>query len=192
MVLQKLGRPRHATVVAYVALVVAMSGTAVAATGSSLLAGKGNSANRVTALTNHGKGAALRLAAHNLTTPPLSVGRNHSRIRNLNADLLDGLTSAKLQRRVVGTCAHGSAIRTVRAGGRVACGPRVMWAVVNADGTLARGTAGVAASHGSTGQYGVTFPVDVTKCAYLVSGGAAGSPAVPPAATTGAAGFNGE
>src|SRR3954451_4471270 len=173
MVLQKIGRPGHATVVAYVALIVAMSGTAVAATGSSLLAGRSNSANRATVLTNHGKGAALRLAAHNLTTPPLSVGRNHSRIRNLNADLLDGLTSAKLQRRVVGTCASGSAIRTVRAGGRVACSPRVMWAVVNADGTLARGTAGVASSHGSTGRYGVTFPIDVTKCVFETASGLA-------------------
>src|SRR3954471_22625529 len=112
MVLRKLGRPAHSTVVAYAALVLAMSGTAVAATGGNFLLGKANGAGHTTALTNHGTGAALRVAAHNLTTAPLSVGRNKSRIRNLNADFLDGITSAKLQRRVSGTCANGSAIRT--------------------------------------------------------------------------------
>src|SRR4051794_32733925 len=146
MVHQKLRRPAHSTVVAYAALVLAMSGTAVAATGGSFLLGHANGAGRTTSLTNHGTGAALRVAAHNLTTAPLSVGRNKTKIRNLNADFLDGLTSARLQRRVTGACSNGSAIRTIRAGGRVVCGTRILWAVVNSDGSLARGTAGVAVS----------------------------------------------
>src|SRR4051794_35452853 len=164
MVHQKLRRPAHSTVVAYAALVLAMSGTAVAATGGNLLLGHGNGAGRTTSLTNHGTGAALRVAAHNLTTAPLSVGRNTTKIRNLNADFLDGITSAKLQRRVTGTCGNGSAIRTVRAGGRVACGPRIMWAVVGADGTMARSTTGATSARVTTGKYTVEFPTDVTGC----------------------------
>src|SRR5947209_11083395 len=143
MAFRTLGRPSHSTVVAYAALVLAMSGTAVAATGGSFLLGRSNGAGATTSLTNHGKGAALRLTTHTLTTPPLAVGRNHTKVANLNADFLDGLTSARLQRRVSGSCANGSAIAQVRAGGRVSCGPRIMWAVVNSDGTLARSTGGV-------------------------------------------------
>lgn len=109
MDIRKLRRPAHSTVVAYLALALAMSGTAVAATGGTFLLGKANSAGRTTSLVNHGTGAALRLTAHNLTTPPLTVGKNRTRIRNLNADFLDGVTSGRLQRRVAGTCGNGSA-----------------------------------------------------------------------------------
>lgn len=188
MLHQKPRRPAHSTVVAYAALVLAMSGTAVAATGGNFLLGSANGAGRTTSLTNHGTGAALRVAAHNLTTAPLSVGKNKTRIRNLNADFLDGITSAKLQRRVTGTCSNGSAIRTVRAGGRVACGPRIMWAVVNSDGTLARSTAGATSTHVTTGKYTVDFPTDVTGCALLGVNGLTGSVGAAPAAIVGTSG----
>jgi hypothetical protein len=55
------------------------------------------------------------------------------------------------------------------------------WAVVNGDGTLARGSqAGVSSSRLSTGNYEVDFPFDVTQCAYVATLGnqAAGNPAV--------------
>jgi hypothetical protein len=185
MAIKKLRRPTHSTVVAYIALVFAMGGTAFAATGGSFLLGKANSAGRTTSLVNHGTGAALRVAAHNLTTPPLAVGKNRTKIRNLNADFLDGLTSAQLQRRVSGTCANGSAIRTVRAAGRVDCGPRILWAVVGADGALARGTSGTAATKTGTGQYQVTFPVAVSNCALVSGGGLPGSAGAAPVATVG-------
>ena len=190
MVLRKLRRPAHSTVVAYVALVLAMGGTAVAATGGTFLLGKGNAAGRTTSLANHGTGAALRLAAHNLTTAPLSVGRNKSKIRNLNADYLDGLTSARLQRRVSGTCANGSAINAVRAGGRVACGPRILWAVVASNGTLVRGTPGATADRTTTGEYTVAFPVAVSACAFFASAGLPGSTGAAPVAIVGASGVN--
>ena len=44
-------RPAHATVVAYVALFVAMSGTAVAATGGSFVLGRANTASKTAQFT---------------------------------------------------------------------------------------------------------------------------------------------
>lgn len=119
---RSIHRPSHATVVAYLALVLTMTGTAYAATGGTFLLGKANRAGVTTALTNRGKGAALRLNAHNLTTPVLSVGRNHTHIRNLNADYLDGVTASRLQRRVTGTCGPTTSIEAIRRGGAVICG----------------------------------------------------------------------
>lgn len=40
------------------------------------------------------------------------------------------------------------------------------WAVVNSDGTLARGTQGATSSRPGTGIFRVTFPVDVNECAF--------------------------
>jgi hypothetical protein len=91
---------------------------------------------------------------------------------------------------VSGTCAHGSAINAVRAGGRVTCGPRIMWAVVNSDGSLARSTGGVASSRGANGQYTVTFPVDVHLCAFLPASGLSGNTGAAPAAIGGASSSN--
>ena len=173
MALSRLRRPAHSTVVAYVALFIALGGTAAAATGGTFVLGQRNSAGHTTALVNHGTGAALRVAAHNLTTPPLSVGRNHTRIPNLNADFLDGLTSARLQRRVNGSCGNGSAIRAVKVAGGVACGPRIMWAVVSGTPTLVRGRGAVSVQRppANTTDALVKFASSVTSCAYLVTPG---------------------
>jgi hypothetical protein len=76
--------------VALTALVVAMSGTAVAATGGEFILGKTNKAISITSLSNS-KGTALALsAAHG--KPPLTVS-NSAQIPKLNASLLDGQAS---------------------------------------------------------------------------------------------------
>jgi hypothetical protein len=80
---------RHspATVISIVALFIALSGTAYAATGGNLLLGKANSASAPSSLTNTA-GTALKLSSK-AGTPPLSVS-NSVQVPNLNASLLGG------------------------------------------------------------------------------------------------------
>lgn len=103
-----------------IALLIAGTGTAVAATGGSLLLGKDNSAGQSTILRNTGSGTALALRTTQTTVPPLTVGTNKTRVPYLNSDLLDGVDSTALQRRVSGTC-PGAAISAIGSGGAVAC-----------------------------------------------------------------------
>ena len=109
--------PKHTTVVAYLALFVAMSGTAYAVTGGNFVLGHDNRADRTTSLTNSGSGAALRLATRRTSTPPLAVS-NSAKIAKLNADELDGLSSGAFQSKVTRVFANVSttSIRTVAAG----------------------------------------------------------------------------
>ncbi len=99
-----LHRPAPATVISLIALVFAMSGTAVAATGGNFLLGKSNKATAVTSLTNT-KGTALSLSS-TATTPPLTVS-NSVQVPNLNASELDGQTSSAFLG-VTGTAANSS------------------------------------------------------------------------------------
>ncbi len=80
-------RPSPAMLVALTALVVAMSGTAVAATGGTLILGKSNKATSVTSLSN-GKGTALALSSGD-GKPALTVSST-DQIPKLNASLLGG------------------------------------------------------------------------------------------------------
>jgi hypothetical protein len=85
-------KPGHATVVAYVALFVAMSGTAAASTGGNFLLGRSNSENRPAALQNTSRGEpALVLLTENNKANPFSVGTNETKVPHLNSDLVDGL-----------------------------------------------------------------------------------------------------
>lgn len=104
----RISRPRHATVVAYLALFFAMSGTAVAATGGTLVLGRSNSASTTTTPTNSA-GTALKLNSKT-GTAPLAVN-SKVRIPYLNSDLLDGLNSTNFLR------STGTAVNSGRLGG---------------------------------------------------------------------------
>lgn len=94
-------KPSHGTVVAYVALFFALSGTAAAATGHAVILGRSNSADLPTAISNvdSGTGPALKLHTATSAIPNLTVS-NTAKITRLNADLLDGLSSASFARHV--------------------------------------------------------------------------------------------
>jgi hypothetical protein len=113
----RMRKPRHGTVVAYVALAVATCGTAGAATGGNFILGKSNSAGTVTTLSN-GNGTALALKSKS-GTPSLAVN-SQSKVANLNVDRLDGLDSTALQRRIT-SCAAGTAVRGVSSSGKSTC-----------------------------------------------------------------------
>jgi hypothetical protein len=95
-------RPSHSTVVAYLALFVALGGTTYAATGGNFILGQSNSASSTTALsagvtgpafkvTNTSTGAAASFNAA-AGRPALAVN-NAAKVTKLNADLLDGKDS---------------------------------------------------------------------------------------------------
>jgi hypothetical protein len=90
--------PKHATVVSYLALFVALGGTAYAATGGNFVLGHANHANTTTSLKNSGSGPALTLKSAK-TTAPLGVS-NSTKVSRLNADEVDGLSSGAFQRKV--------------------------------------------------------------------------------------------
>jgi hypothetical protein len=68
---------------------------------------------------NTGAGSALSLIG-GAGAAPFKVNST-TKVGSLNADFLDGLDSAVLQKRVTGTCATGQAIRVVNATGTVSC-----------------------------------------------------------------------
>jgi hypothetical protein len=88
-------RPAHATVVAYLALFVAMSGTAVAATGGTFILGSSNRAGQASILANpNGHPLTLKAEAGH---PPLKVNRTKL-VPRLNADRVDGLHASQFLR----------------------------------------------------------------------------------------------
>jgi hypothetical protein len=90
----QLSRPKHSTVVAYLALFFAMTGTAIAATGGSFILGHSNSAGRSTTLTNTGSGPALKLANRHPGAPPFTVNGNRHVVPGLNSSYLGGHPSS--------------------------------------------------------------------------------------------------
>lgn len=84
---------------AAILLVGAANLGAYAATGRPLLLGKGNTASKTTTLKTTGNGAALTLKSKK-GKPPLKVS-NKTKVKKLNADLVDGFDSKALRTRVL-------------------------------------------------------------------------------------------
>ena len=101
-------------------LLVTGTGVTYAASGGSFVLGHGNRESSTSVLKNSGSGAALSLKTKSARTPPLAVS-NSTKIARLDADLLDGLSSAAFQRRISGTCPAGLAVRSVGSGGDISC-----------------------------------------------------------------------
>ena len=91
----KFTKPTHGVVVAYLALFIAMTGTATAATGGSFILGKSNSANKASSLANT-SGTPLSLQAKT-GFAPLRVNSS-TKVFKLNADKLDGFDSTSFVR----------------------------------------------------------------------------------------------
>jgi hypothetical protein len=87
--------PSHTTVAAYLALFIAMSGTAYAATGGTFILGKRNTASTMSKLRNP-SGTPLKLVPR-AGYAPLRV-TSGVRVANLNADRLDGLDASAFLR----------------------------------------------------------------------------------------------
>ena len=89
--IRRLPRPSAPIVISLAALLLAMSGTAVAATGGDFLLGKSNTATSVSSLTNS-KGTALSLTA-GPTAPPLTVS-NNALVPKLNASFVGNIPAS--------------------------------------------------------------------------------------------------
>lgn len=98
--------PKHATVVAYLALFTTLGGTAYAATGGNFVLGHSNHASTTTSLKNSGSGPALKLGSGK-TTAPLAVS-NGTKVKHLNADSLDGLSSGAFARKTTSLTAEAT------------------------------------------------------------------------------------
>jgi hypothetical protein len=144
-------RPSPATVVASIALLVALAGTGYAAT----------------SLPKNSVGNA-QLQANAVTS---SKVKDHTLLK------VD-FAANQLQRGAAGT--PGPPGPPGNAGTRGATGPvgpssSGLWAVVNPVGTLARGSGVLSVSHTATGTYRVQFNRNITTCAWLATIGSATS-----------------
>jgi hypothetical protein len=104
--MRKMRIPSPATAIALVALVIAMSGSAYAATGGTFILGHSNKATSTTSLSNS-KGTALALSSGH-GKPPLTVNSG-VQVPNLNASELGGHHASAFLR-TNGTAANSSAL----------------------------------------------------------------------------------
>jgi hypothetical protein len=88
-------------------------------TGPGVLALSAGAAKATVHAKNTGGGPAGAFVV-NPGVAPFTVNST-TKVGALNADLLDGLDSSALQKRVSGTCAAGTAVRVVNSDGSVAC-----------------------------------------------------------------------
>ena len=88
-------RVTYANVVSTLALILALSGTAYAANGGSLILGRGNSASALTGVSNS-RGVAFSFRSKT-GSAPFTVNGNSNKVSSLNADKVDGLDSTQLR-----------------------------------------------------------------------------------------------
>jgi len=113
-------RPSHGTVVAYLALFVALGGTTYAATGGNFLLGKSNTASskstlsapigdKALAVTNNSTAAGASALGLNVAKghPPFKVNSG-AKVAKLNADKLDGIDSSQFPAVHLGIAPEGS------------------------------------------------------------------------------------
>lgn len=100
--LRGMGSPVHqnitrvlATIGAATVLVVGFDAVTYAATGSSLILGKANTAGATTTISNTGAGAALALKTKSSASAPI-VTNGKGLVKNLNAEKVGGQTAATL------------------------------------------------------------------------------------------------
>jgi hypothetical protein len=164
--------PSPALVVALIALFVALGGTSYAA-----IKLPKNSVG--TKQLKKGAVTAVKLKRHAVTAAKIDTAGLvvPSATHAISATNVGGLSAGQLQRRITGACSAASAIRAVGGGGTVTCqsvGTTVLWAVVTANGTIARSSGPVTVTH-STGTYVLVFNRSVTNCAYSATVGPAGT-----------------
>ncbi|CAA9431457.1 MAG: hypothetical protein AVDCRST_MAG03-3272 [uncultured Rubrobacteraceae bacterium] len=150
------------------ALVFGAATTAMGADGKPFLLGKRNVATLASKLINRGEGPALSLKVGE-GQPPLAVDSS-AKVANLNADQLDGKSEADFQgaNAAAGGELTGNYPNPAIAGGAITpdklADRTVLWAMVEADGTVASTNyahptlPGVSSEKLATGRYDVTFP----------------------------------
>src|SRR5215216_7386331 len=140
-----------------IGLVVGVTSVAFGANGGNFILGSlNNTATAITKLTGTvGGGPALQVSNPSTATgstaldlqvatgkAPMRVNRT-TKVTNLNADKLDGQDSTTIGKE--------------------------KWAVVNQDGSLARGRGNPTVTHLGDGHYSVKFGSDISKCAYTAT-----------------------
>ncbi|MEU0815205.1 hypothetical protein [Streptomyces mirabilis] len=161
----RIHRPRHATIVAYLALFVAGTGTAAAATGGTFVLGRSNAATTVTSLSNS-NGTALSLSSKT-GTPPLAVSSS-TKVTRLNSDSLDGLDSSSFQRKTIGSCT--TALKSIGQNGATTCAtaPKLTTTIVTAQISNLGGSAKCPSGTVLTGGgYQLPFQGDPAKHDYV-------------------------
>jgi hypothetical protein len=161
-----------------------------AVAGASGLAATSKSSSATGLFANSGGGPAGAFTV-NAGVAPFTVNSS-TKVGNLNADLLDGLDSAALQKRVTGTCAAGTAVRVVNSDGSVSCqavgtggAQEAGWAVVRGvDGVRIRQFRTSASARIAAGHYRVTFLQAVSGCEFNATIGDVGAALEPPGGIT--------
>jgi hypothetical protein len=116
--------------------IASLGGAALAGTGIGdvFSLGKTNTVNASTVLSGATNGAQLNV--RNASTAPQATGiviktapgrsplvvGSATKVKNLDADLLEGVDASSLQQRIVGSCGEGSSLLSVGSDGSVGCG----------------------------------------------------------------------